>query len=432
MPDALPGGSSIRLLYRLILLAYASLCALFALTAPFPAGFDEHAHFSYVAHIAERDDLAPSFDDMVLIGLDHGAAWTAQPNYLNHPSFYYVAIAWLADTFGASRPRSVTLLRLANAALSAAALALVLQIGLRAGWPPSARLAFGVMVATVPTLPVLGGLVTNDNLAWFGGALCCLGAFSVLEEGPTRGALAKLVGGFVLASFAKLTAAMLAGGLLIGTLVALSMRDGWRSLADRRVLLGLTFAAFALVPYVHFWAEYGSPAPYSAGQAATLEDRLAAIPEWRHQRYDLPRYAGHFFLSLLMFWSPLLPRTGFEFMLLAGPLTCLALAAAGVLLAARSVGRGRVDPAELLVLCGVIAIGAVLAVHLGFTFARHLDTGWLKGVYPRYYFPLVAVVPAACAVAVARRNSWPLATLVVVLSLGFAGYAGLDVARTLF
>jgi hypothetical protein len=316
--------------------------------------------------------------------------------------------------------------------MSPCALALVLQIGMRAGWPVSARVVFGVVAATVPTLPVLGGLVTNDNLAWFGGALCCLGAFSVLQEGPSRSALAKLVGGFALASFAKLTAAMLGGGLLTGTLAALAMRDGWRSLASRRVLIGLAFAALALLPYVHFWAEYGSPAPYTTGQAAFLEERLAEIPKWRQQRYDLPRYVSHFFVSLLLFWSPLLPRTGFEFMLLVAPLSCLALAAAGFLLAVRSVRRGSRDPAEMLVLCGVIAIAAVLAIHLGFTFARHLETGWLKGVYPRYYFPLLAVLPAACAVAVARRNSWPIATLAVVLSLGFAGYAGLDVVRTLF
>jgi hypothetical protein len=31
----------------------------------------------------------------------------------------------------------------------------------------------------------------------------------------------------------------------------------------------------------------------------------------------------------------------------------------------------------------------------------------------------------------ARRDSWPFATLVVVLSLGFAGSAGPDLVRTL-
>jgi hypothetical protein len=32
----------------------------------------------------------------------------------------------------------------------------------------------------------------------------------------------------------------------------------------------------------------------------------------------------------------------------------------------------------------------------------------------------------------ARRDSWPLATLIVVLSLGFAGHAGLAVVHALF
>jgi hypothetical protein len=432
MSDVLPGGLSIKLLYRLIVLAHFSLCASFALAAPFAAGFDEHAHLSYIAHIAERGDLAPSFDDMYLVGLDDEPAWTVRRNYLNHPSPYYVALAWLTEALGASGPATVILLRLANAALSAAALALVLQIGLRADWTPSARVVFGVTLATVPTLPILGGLVNNDNLAWFGGALCCLGAFGVLKDGPSGKGLAQLVGGFVLASVAKLTAAMLAGGLLIGTLLAVGGREGWRSLADRRVLLGLAFASLALLPYIHLWAEYGSPAPYTGGQAAMLEERLAEIPEWRDQRYGLPRYVTHFFWSLVLFWPTLLPRTDFELMLLVAPLTCLWVAAAGFLATVGSVRRGSRDPVEILVLCGVIAMAAVLAVHLGFTFLRHLETGWLKGVYPRYYFPLLAVVPAACAIAVTRRNSWPVATLIVVLSLGFAGYAGLDVVDALF
>jgi 4-amino-4-deoxy-L-arabinose transferase-like glycosyltransferase len=424
-------GLSIGLLYRLLLVAHLGLCVLFALLAPFPAGFDEQAHFSYIAHILERHEVTPSFDEMFLVEADDPSAWGTERNYLNHPAFYYVALAALAQSLGGVLPNSWLLMRLANACLSTAALALALRIGLRAGWPASAQAAFGMMLVTVPTLPILGGLVTNDNLAWFGGALCCLGAFELLRDGFSAGRAAMLTGGFALASLAKLTAALLCGGLVVGVMVVLAARDGWLLLVGWRLWLVLGLGALALVPYLWLWAQYGSPAPYTLGQAAVLESRLAEIPQWREQRFGLPRYAAHFLLSLLLFWPALVPRSGAAVLLLAAPLMCLCAMAAGIALALRALARRRPDAAELFVLCGVLALAATMAIHLGFTFERHLETGWLKGVYPRYYFPLLPVLPAAGAILAARLRSPTMAALLMVLSLGYAGIGGLEVVRFL-
>lgn len=206
-------------------------------------------------------------------------------------------------------------------------LALALQIGLYSDWPLPARLVFGVILAATPTLPILVGLVSNDNLAWFGGALSCLGACLLLRDGVSGRRLAMLAVGVALASLAKLTAAMLGGLFLITVLVALAMREGWRTLADRRVLLALAICGLALLPYLSFWIEYGSPAPYTTGHAAILAQRLAEIPAWQDQRYDLLHYVGHFLLNLLMLWPPTVPRTGWEILLLAAPLGILMLGA---------------------------------------------------------------------------------------------------------
>ena len=116
----------------------------------------------------------------------------------------------------------------------------------------------------------------------------------------------------------------------------------------------------------------------------------------------------------------------------AAPLASLLLAGGGLLIAIDSVRRGSREPAAMLVLCGASATLVVLAIHLDFTFARHLETGWLKGIYPRYYFPLLVIIPAACAIAVARLRSWPIAALIVAASLGFAGLSGLDLAQAVF
>jgi hypothetical protein len=40
-------------------------------------------------------------------------------------------------------------------------------------------------------------------------------------------------------------------------------------------------------------------------------------------------------------------------------------------------------------------IAATFAAHLYFSWHRHLATGWMMDAYPRYYLPLIAVVPLA-------------------------------------
>ena len=427
----MPGGWSIRAVYGLLLLTYAAVCSLFAILAPFPAGYDERAHYSYALHLAERNEFAPAFDDMFLVDSDQRSAWTTDRNYLNHPSFYYASLILPAQASNVSGAISPLLLRLFNVALSVAALALALQIGLRCDWPLPARLVFGVMLATTPTLPILGGLVTNDNLAWFGGALACLGAYHLLSDGVSGRRLAMLAAGVALASLAKLTAAMLGGLFLVTVLVALAAREGWRIVADQRVLLAVTLGALALLPYLWFWNQYGSPAPYTTGHAAILEQRLAELPAWRDQRYDLPHYVGHFLLSLLMFWPPTVPRTGLEMLLLAAPLGVLTLAGLGVLMVWRVPRQRDRTPIEALVLCGSITVVAVMAIHLGFTFARHLESGWLKGIYPRYYFPLLPLLAASAAIAVARLGSWTIACFALVAVLGYAGFAGWTVVHVM-
>jgi hypothetical protein len=41
------------------------------------------------------------------------------------------------------------------------------------------------------------------------------------------------------------------------------------------------------------------------------------------------------------------------------------------------------------------AIALTLAIHMAFSYQRHLQTGWMLDAYPRYYLPLIAVVPIA-------------------------------------
>ena len=46
-------------------------------------------------------------------------------------------------------------------------------------------------------------------------------------------------------------------------------------------------------------------------------------------------------------------------------------------------------------LSGALALAATFALHVGYSYARHVATGWLLDAYPRYYLPLAAIVPLA-------------------------------------
>ena len=53
-----------------------------------------------------------------------------------------------------------------------------------------------------------------------------------------------------------------------------------------------------------------------------------------------------------------------------------------------------------------------------YSYGRYAATGWLMDAYPRYYLPLVAIVPLAClslvaAVETPRRRAALLAFLIV-------------------
>jgi hypothetical protein len=368
-------------------------------------------------------EILPTFADLRLIDASSVDRWTDQPSYLNHPSAYYVLMAWAAAPFELPAAELVRPWRLMNVTLAVGALVVVLRLGQEAGWSAPAQAAFVTLIAFNPTLPVLGGIVTNDNLAFLGGALCCLGVFRLLAGQRSGGAWITVALGALLAALAKLTAAVLCSALLACALAWLVAQEGWAVLRRWPVALCLIACCLGLLPYLLLILQYGSPAPFTDGQAAMLASRLAELPDWREQRYGLLAYLGHFAQSLLVYWPPAPPETRLEIALLAAPAACLGIAALGIARAVIAMRRGTGDAMAVFVICGGLALGMVMLIHLGFTYQRHLETGWLRGVYPRYYFPLLPVLSAACAWLVSscgrgRPAIW-LAGALVALAVGY-------------
>ena len=90
-------------------------------------------------------------------------------------------------------------------------------------------------------------------------------------------------------------------------------------------------------------------------------------------------------------------RNAFNYAMLALPVAALGCALAGVALSLRRLWRREDGALDVVVVAGAIAIGATFAIHVVYSYGRHLATGWLMDAYPRYYLPLAAIVPlAAC------------------------------------
>ena len=419
-PHAGPAPAVLDCLFWTVLSFFVLQCLGFAWFGDFPNPYDEAAHFSFALHVLQTGDLLPAFADLRLVDPEAITVWTDRPNYLNHPSGYYALMAAAAAPFELSPADLIRFWRLLNVALAALVVALILRLGRDAGWSTPAQVAFAVLVALNPALPVLGSIVNNDNLAFLGGALTCLGAFRLLSGRRSAGVWMTAAAGVLLAGLAKLTAALLCGLLLAGTLIWLIRSEGPGVLRSASAMLCLVVAALGLAPYLWFLLHHGSPAPFTAGQAGILESRLAEITAWRDSRLDFWPYVGHFAQSLLVYWSPVTPIRPPQIALLALPAIVLGASAIGILAALRRAWRGMEDPTARFVIGGVAALASMAAVHLEFTFARHQETGWLRGVYPRYYFPLLAVLPAACAWLVERgrpSRRWVLAGVLIAATV---------------
>ncbi len=315
----------------------------------------------------------------------------AEQNYLNHPPFYY----WLIAAFGPQllgRPECVIPARVLNIALVVFGLAALLLLARRMHLGQGEFYAFAAMVAAAPVLAALAGSVNNDNFGFFGGAVSLLGLY-VYAATSSRAWLIVACGGMLAASAAKLT-----GFLLVGTTLALTLA----LMATRRRPVGfdLLIVACSLVvaasPYLVFLLQYGSPAPNTPAQSALLANG-AALAGWADAPRTTPApYIVFFLKSFLMSWIVVLPPLdALDLSLLTLPVAIVLISLAGWGVSIRALIDRRAQPTDFIVVAGMGAITLTLVIHMAYSYQRHLQTGWMLDAYPRYYLPLISIVPIA-------------------------------------
>lgn len=371
-----------------VLLLFMAAAAFSAIRKDVTRGFDELAHASYVAHLQSTGETWPAFKDMRMLDAT-SFRFTGEANYLNHPSPYYVLLARLGPKLE-GHPGAIVIHRLFNVVLVAIGLATFMAIGL--GLPRLSFYAYIVPLACVPVLVPLAGAINNDNLAFCGGGIATLAAWRLMTTG-SRAALLAALGGVVIASWAKMTALLLVGGLVGGVLVWLM----WRGRFQARWIAPVVIAALAAgAPYIALVIQYGSPAPSTAGQTAMLQAGAQAAGWDIAARMPPAAYALHFVSEFVSEWMPTLERrTALNHAALAIPFAAILCALAGLAISIKRIARGHEGPIDVVVAASALAFALTFAIHGVFSYPYHLTFGWMTSAYPRYYLPLAALVPFA-------------------------------------
>jgi hypothetical protein len=376
------------ILFAVMLAAHIFVASSVALYSFFPSSYDEIAHISFIKAMADAPVLFPHYGDYRLLDPKDLSLWTSEPNYLAHPSLYYLFMAPLWSLTGGN----VLALRFADVFLSSLGLALTAVAGAKLIEAPRTKLLFILLVFCFPKNPVIGGIVSNDNFVLIAAGLFFWGCAS------ERHRTLFLCLGLILAGWTKLTA-LVGLGAAAGFLVLYSTLHD-REPLFRRTHLALAFATLlGFVPYAVNWLRTG---------------HLLYVPQnsfWvlpADQRPDL----NIFTFASVFFWRiadkfPALDRMMNDTL----PLALLVLVS---LAALASQGE---EKARRVAMSFLFALAVFVPIHFFYAWQTFLSAGQTIDAQPRYYnelWPGFALALALACTAIDRKKL-PLATIAVVI-----------------
>lgn len=337
---------------------------------PFPSPIDELQHLSVVRSMAENPRLFPEHAQLKVLKPDL-TGFGNEPNYLNHPSPYYFLMSAIAGA-GQDSQTQVLRLRLANVALSAIAIAIMLIAGVAVLPDVASRFVFGLALVLFPKMPLVAGMINNDNLGLLAAAIVFAGLLRLFTKGDGWGAV--LTGfGLALAGWTKLTAALMLG-FVLGFCILIAM---WRGQLKLRVAFAAAgIAILGLIPTMQNFLALGRPLFVSATHNA--------VPVNERPLLSLMDYVQLFFWQIAAKWPGLEPGNAIQMLI---PLLIVLLCAFAVLLALRK--GSSISPAAGTLIAGyMLALPASLLVHAFYGYQAFLKTGDLTSAQTRYYYAL--------------------------------------------
>ncbi len=350
-----------------------------ASTTSFPAP-DELEHISYAAYLQATGRVLPEFQKQTTLDRSDFGQWDTRPNYIGHPSPYYLFIEQFLDRSLAPQ-QAILLPRLASLGLLLVGLALAVQAGFRSFEQDEVALAvFCIGLVFCPEILSIARQVTNDALGILGGALAYWGAMTQQRFGWFSSV--GIVAGLTLALWAKLNA-----GLEVG--VFLSMLFALRRPCSAQFLASIAAGGLiGVLPYIIFIIDYGAVVPVTA----------EAIWEVSHLN-NLLEYFPIFFFNIGYTWG--FGKTDlWSTFTTTGVLTTVAFwtMMAGAVLGVWPARQHSSDPRATVAVAAVMTFLLVLPMHLWFASTR---LGYsIPAASFRYYLPLWPALIHALAYAV--------------------------------
>lgn len=338
----------------------------------FPVSLDELQHLSFIRAMERTPQLLPRYQDLRVLTPD-ASAFTAAPNYLNHPSPYYLLMGLADHALGGS----IAGLRLVNLLLSLAGVAVLLVAGFQLLKSWRERAVYAAVLVLFPKLGVVAGLINNDNGALLAAGFTFLG-LARWQARPSTGSAALLAAGLALCGWAKLTVLlMMAFGAGFAELIGLTRSGAPRSAAHYGLLAcGLAVAA---IPSLANLAAYGRVLHHTSAFFVPIGQRAVL---------GFPGYARLFLAAMAEKWAALEPTRAVQ---QCGLWAVIALAGAVLVVGLR--GRGGAaagdgdEAAAWRVACGLIlATAPVLLLHLYFGWRTYREDGFLEMAQARYYY----------------------------------------------
>lgn len=373
-----------------VLLVFFALTLVIALAYPFPSNYDELEHFSVVIAQYRHAALFPDYSRYLVVDPHDATRWSTTRNYINHPSLYYLLLApWVRLT------TNPVFFRLLNVAMATASVAIVMLAGRRFFATAPGPGIFALFAASFPKAAIVGGMINNDNLAALAGAL----VFAGLAGAP--GATWWLALGLVLAGWSKLTA-LVALGVAVAVHRVWLVRSGEARLASRDTAALTVAVAAGALPYLVWLAR--------TGHLLYRNDAHFFVPVGERPVLDFARFLLRFLAELAGKW-PAAEGGSWLIVAAAGLLAPLALAGWGM--------RGRAEIARIGAAYGV-ALVALLAIHVAFSWDAYRTIGDLSNAQPRYYnvlWPGVALAGSAAIDALARRSGWAAAAAILLVAM---------------
>jgi len=164
-------------------------------------------------------------------------------------------------------PQAILAYRLFDVWLTTVGLAALLGLGLVARLARREFYAFAIPLVCIPILAPLAGTVSNDSLAFLGGAVATLGAWQLTATDRNKW-LTVALAGMVVAAWAKFTGLVLAGVMVSAVIVYLTWH---KRLCWTRAVPFVLACLLAAAPYFVFFLLYGSPTPETPAQIALVE-----------------------------------------------------------------------------------------------------------------------------------------------------------------